>query len=417
MGNDETNVTGLAVALAVGVLIGIDRERRKGAGPGRGAAGLRTFALVGLLGGLALFVGGVAVAAVALGFVGLAALAGYVRSDQDDPGLTTEVALVAVFLLGALSVRDPTLGAGLGVATAVLLASRDALHRFVRSAMTAEELHDLLLLAAGAAIVWPLLPDRQLGPAGVLNPRDVWRLVLLVMGIGGFGHVAVRLAGARAGLPVAGLAGGFISSAATIGSMGATARSEPSLARAAVAGAVLSTVATILQMVAVVGSGNLALLRELALPFAAAGLTAALFAGLAAARVPRTGGVGRTAGKPFSLAAAIVFAAIVSSVLVASALLNDVAGEGGVFVSAAVGGFADAHAAGGSVATLSGRGDINLPAAELAVLLALTANTVTKLVAAFGAGGRGFGLAVSGGLLAVLATLWGGWAAAAAAGL
>lgn len=410
MGPDDPSVTGLAVALAVGILIGIDRERRKGDGPGRGAAGLRTFALVGLLGGLALFVGGAAVAAVALAFVGLAAIAGYVRSDQEDPGLTTEVALVAVFLLGALCVREPVLGAGLGVAAALLLATRDTLHRFVRSAMTEDELHDLLLLAAAAAIVLPLLPDRRLGPDGVLNPRDVWRLVLLVMGIGGFGHVAVRLAGARAGLPVAGLAGGFVSSAATIGSMGTIARTQPSLARAAVAGAVLSTLATVVQMVAVVGSGSLPVLRELALPFAGAGVAAFLFGGVAALRVPRTATESRAAGKPFSLAAALVFAAIVSTVLVASAVLNDLAGDEGVYLSAALGGFADAHAAGGSVATLAGRGDIGVPAAAFAIVLALSTNTLTKLIAAFGTGGRPFGLAVAGGLFAVLGLLWGGWA-------
>lgn len=416
METDTGTIAGLAAALAVGTLVGIDRERRKGSGPGRGAAGLRTFALVGLLGGVAILVGGTAVAAVSLAFVGLAALASYLRSGPDDPGMTTEVAMVAVFLLGALSVREPALGAGLGVGTAVLLASRDWLHRVVNSAMTEDEVHDLLLFAAAAAIVWPLLPDRQVGPGAVLNPRDVWRLVLLVMGIGGLGHVAVRLAGVRAGLPIAGLAGGFISSAATIGSMGGIARTQPQVARAAVAGAVLSTLATIIQMVLVVGSGSLDTLVELAAPFAGAGLVALAFAGVAALRIPKSG-TGHQPGRPFSLTAALIFAAIVSTVLVASAVLNDLAGDRGVYLSASLAGLADAHAAGGSVATLAGRGEISDETAALAVLLGMSTNTLTKLGAAYAGGGRGFALAVAGGLLAVVGALWGGLALAGAQGI
>jgi hypothetical protein len=101
-----TDVTGIAVALAAGLLVGAERERRKGEGPARAAAGIRTFAVVGLLGGLAALVGGAAVIAVALGFVALAALAGYLASREDDPGLTTESAMVATFLLGALAIKS-----------------------------------------------------------------------------------------------------------------------------------------------------------------------------------------------------------------------------------------------------------------------------------------------------------------------
>jgi uncharacterized membrane protein (DUF4010 family) len=408
---DPGHLLGLAVALAVGILVGLERERSKGTGPGRQAAGLRTFALTAVAGGGAYIVGGEVVTAVALAFVGAAALLSYIQDRSDDPGLTTEVALVTVFLLGALSINEPVLSAGLGVAVTTMLAAKSELHRLARSLITEDELHDLLLLAAAAVIVLPLLPDRPVGPYDALNPFEVWRLVVLVMAIGGVGHVAVRVAGARAGLPIAGIAGGFVSSAATIGSMGSTARSEPALARAATAGAVLSTVATMVQMVAVVGASNTATLRAIAWPLAAGFIAAAAFGVAVAARVPRLEQEPTTPGRPFSLRGAIAFAAAVAVILLAAAALNDVAGSRGAVVSAALGGFADSHASGASAAALAERGQTSVDVAVLGVLAALTTNTVTKLVVAAVAGGRRFALTVGAGLACVLAATW---AAAAA---
>lgn len=159
---------GLAVALGVGLLLGVERERRKGSA--RGPAGIRTFALVGLLGGLADVVGGVAVVAVAGSFVGLATVAALLRSRESDPGITNEVALMVTFLLGAVAQRDPQLAAGIGVAVALVLASREQLHRLVRDTLAEEEVHDGLLFAAAALIVLPLVPDKGFGPQEARNP-------------------------------------------------------------------------------------------------------------------------------------------------------------------------------------------------------------------------------------------------------
>ena len=121
---------------------------------------MRTFALVGLAGGISWRVGGAVTAAVALAFVGVAALLGYIRSEEEDPGLTTEVALVVDFLLGALAQRETAEAAGLGVATAVILAERERLHHIVRQTLSERELHDGLLFAACALIVLPSFPTR-----------------------------------------------------------------------------------------------------------------------------------------------------------------------------------------------------------------------------------------------------------------
>ena len=222
-------VVGFLVALGVGLLIGIDRERNKGDGATRHPAGLRTFTLASLLGATAMAVGDEGLlAAAALGMVAFAGLS-YWRARDGDPGLTTETALVLTTLLGGLAIKHPEFAAGLGVVVAVLLAARSALHRFVRSVLTDDELRDLLIFAAATLVVLPLLPDKPIGPYGALNLRTVWTIVILVMAVSALGYVAVRLVGPRYGLPLAGLASGFVSSSATIGAMGTRAKEEPAI--------------------------------------------------------------------------------------------------------------------------------------------------------------------------------------------
>src|SRR6185437_5999593 len=249
---DAHLISGLGVALGVGLLVGGERERRKRERSTPSAAGIRTFAIAALAGAVSVVDGGLALLATATAAASLLAAVGYwITRDPEDPGLTTELALVLTVLLGGLAMREPMLAAGVGAALALLLASRSPLHHFVNQVLTEREVHDALVLAGATLIVLPLLPDGRFGPYGAVNPRAVWVLVLLVLAIGAAGHIAVRALGPRFGLPVAGLAAGFVSSSATIGAMGARARKTPALLSAATAGAVLSTVATVVQMGAV----------------------------------------------------------------------------------------------------------------------------------------------------------------------
>jgi uncharacterized membrane protein (DUF4010 family) len=219
-------------------LIGTERERRKGTGPERSAAGLRTFTLASLTGAVSFIVGGAPLLAVTTaGIFGLAAL-GYWRRVTDDPGLTTEVALVSATVLGGFAVARPGLAAGIAVAIAIVLNARTALHRFARSVLSEDEIRDALIFAAATLIVLPILPNQPMGPFSALNPSAIWIIVILVMAISALGHIAVRLAGARYGLPIAGFASGFISSAATVAAMGARAATQPELLWPAAAGAI-----------------------------------------------------------------------------------------------------------------------------------------------------------------------------------
>ncbi len=401
----------LSVALGIGLLIGAERERRKGTGPHRAPAGIRTFALASLAGGLSLSFGGPVVLAASAVTVGILAALGYARRRAVDPGLTTEMALLTTFLLGALAVRETALAAGLAVAVAVLLASRTRLHRFVRRVLTEQELHDALLFAACALVVLPLTPNKPVGPFHVLNPRTLWKLVVLVMGISAAGYVGRRLWGPRLGLPLAGFAGGFISSAATIGSMGRLAVERPALRRAAVAGAVLSTVATFVQMAVVLYATSAEALRVVARPLLFGGLAAVVYGGVFASRVVRScPDSEEKSGRAFDLKSSLLLAGTVCVILFVSAAVYQSWGGRGLLPAVALAGFADTHSAAISAASLVAAGKLAAEQAEVPILAALSTNTVTKAVLASISGRGRFAAQTVPGLLLVILAAWAGFA-------
>ena len=397
----------LASALAIGLLIGAERERRKGEGPQRSPAGIRTFALASLLGGVSVVLGGnlllAVMAAVIAGFCAVA----YLRTHEQDPGLTSEIALVLSVLLGGLAQRETATASALAVVVTVLLAVRHRLHHFVSNVISETELADALIFAAATLVVLPLMPDRYLGPFGAINPRTIWKIVILMMSISAGGYVAVRLLGPRFGLPIAGLASGFVSSTATIGAMGARALQEPALARPAVAGAVLSTVATILQMAAVLAATSRSTLYQMRFPLIAAGVAALAYgAVLTTLSVRQKVPVAAQKGRAFSLKIAIFFAATIAVMLFLSAALNAWLGKAGVLAAAAVAGFADTHAAAVSVASLVAASKFTAQEAVLPILAGLTTNTITKAIVAISSGGRRYAMQIIPGLVIVIGAAW-----------
>jgi uncharacterized membrane protein (DUF4010 family) len=397
----------LASALAIGLLMGAERERRKGEGPQRSAAGIRTFALASLMGGVSVVLGGNLLLAVTTGVIAAFTVAAYLRTHEKDPGLTSEAALVLAVLLGGLAQTATATASALAVTVTVLLAAREPLHRFVADVISEDELDDALIFAAATLVVLPLMPDRYLGPFGSINPRTIWKIVILMMSISAGGYLAVRLLGARFGLPIAGLASGFVSSTATIAAMGARAAKEPALARPAVAGAVLSTVATIVQMVLVLAATNRATLYQMRLPLIASGVAAVAYGVVLTVlsvreKVPPPAQKGRA----FSLKGAAFFAGLIAVMLFLSAALNAWLGKTGVLVAAAVSGFADTHSAAVSVASLVAGGKFAAKDAVLPILAAMSSNTVSKAVVAISTGGRRFAMRIIPGLVIVIGAAW-----------
>jgi uncharacterized membrane protein (DUF4010 family) len=397
-----------AVALGLGLLIGLERERSKGEGPTRRPAGIRTFAFFSLAGALAVHIGAVVLLATVTAVMATLVAMSYLFSHDDDPGLTTEAGLMIAPLLGGLAMSDPELAAGLGVAVAALFAAKARVHDFVKSTLTAAELNDGLILAIATLIVWPQLPDRNLGPFDALNPHMLWLLVILILLIGIAGHVATRLLGTRYGLPIAGFASGFISSTATIGSMAGCAADRPTNMGSAVAGAALSTVATFVQMALLLFVVNQQVLVALAPALAAGGLAATLyglmFTMLAlGSDMPRRTEPVRT----FNIQAALILAATMAAMLVAAAILKDRYGEAGVVAGAALAGLVDTHSAAISVASLATAEKLSPGDAVLPILVAMSSNALAKGVMAVGAGSRGFALRIVPGLVLSMASAWG----------
>jgi uncharacterized membrane protein (DUF4010 family) len=246
-----------------------------------------------------------------------------------------------------------------------------------------------------------------MGPYDVLNPRSIWIIVILVMAISAAGYVAVRLLGARFGLPITGLASGFISSIATISAMGALSAKAPNVLAAAVAGAVLSTAATIFQMAAVLGTTNVTTLRALSVPLICAGVAAVAYGAVFTFRALQEKTEHEPQqGRAFSLLTAAEFALILSGILVASAMLREWFGETGVILIAAVAGFVDTHSPAISIASLVAAGKINAADAVIPILATFTTNMISKMIFAQTSGGTSFALRVIPGLILVAFAAW-----------
>jgi uncharacterized membrane protein (DUF4010 family) len=405
---DESTLLGLCIALGIGLLVGAERERRKGSGSTRGAAGIRSFTVTSLLGAVAMLLGGSLLLAVTVLIIGVLAVVSYQRTRDDDPGTTTEIALVLICLLGGLAVVQSALAAGIGVTLTVLLAARNRMHFFVSGVLTERELHDALLFLAVTLIVMPLAPDHFIGPFAAFNPHAIARLVVLVMAISALGYIATRLLGERFGLPLAGFAAGFISSTATIHAMGARASKQPEQMRAAVAGAVLSSIATIIQMAVVIASIQPVLLNQLLKPLVFGGVAACLYSlvfilkGVSPVSSQQNSSVGRA----FDLKTALGFAAIVSIILVISAGLNSWLGARGMLLAAGLTGLVDPHATAASVASLVVNSKLSAEAAQLAVLIGLTTNSAMKAVVSFYAGRARYAAYIVPGLALVIGAVW-----------
>ena len=416
---DNGLLLGLAVALGSGLLIGLERERRKGEGPTRRAAGIRSFALVALAGALAQALAQPAlVAAGALAVVLLAGLAyGFDRwratglphtrpPDTADPGMTTELALVVTYFIGVLALSQPALAAGCAAAVAVLLAARGTLHRVATRLLSAQELHDGLLLAALGLVLLPLVPQQPVPWLAGLQPSVLAGLVLLILLLQAAGHMALRWAGPGIGLPLSGLLGGFVSSTATVAAMGSRLRTDPALAGPCTAAGVLSTGATWLQALLMLWAVAPALALQLT-PALLAAAAVALGVGGGLAWRGRQDPALATAAPPGDGALQIRQALLVAAMLTGVTLLVTQAdrlfGQAGTLASVALAGLADAHAGVTAVAALHAQGRIGAAGAGAAVLMAVGANGITRTAVAWTTGGRRYALWVALGLLLALA--------------
>ena len=389
-----TAVTALLVALGCGLLVGIERERRKGTGPNRAFAGVRTFAVTSVAGAAAALtqIGGLVVVGALL-VIGLTLLA-YQRDRSDDPGVTTEIALLLTYLTGVLCVWSLPLAAGLAVALTVLLAGRERLHRFALQWLRPGEVRDGIVLAALALMALPLVPDQPLWGTP-LNPHKVVQLLVLLLGVQSLAHLAARLLAARHAVAVSALAAGFVSSTATIATLGLSVREQGASPRLMAGGGLLSCVSTQLQLLLVAAAMQPAWLARLWLPALLGGGLVAVWGwvlvrgapvdgdGLAVSSPRIEGLVARGDDRMFSLPGAAAVAALLSGIQLAVHALQRWLGDAGLMAGALVAAMADLHSALAAVfaATEPMSGSVGVWAVALALLVHAASKSFTAVFA------------------------------------
>jgi uncharacterized membrane protein (DUF4010 family) len=351
---DLTLAWNFATALLIGALVGIERERHKQRHEHPEIAGLRTFILVALFGALSGWVSLVLATSwvLAAGLIAITAavLTGYVLSVRLNPeglGLTTEVAAVATFLLGALAMLGQReLAVGVGVTVAAVLAYKQPLHGFV-GRLGSDDVFAVLRLLIATFIILPILPDKTVDPWDALNPQSLWLLVLLIAGLSLVGYVLTRMLGAHRGIPLTGLSGGLVSSTAVTLSFARQSRElQYATANSAIAsGILLAWTVSFVRVLVEVLVVNRALLPSL-LP-AMISMTV-VCAGFAAWHQRRAGQEIQAQDvplrNPFSLTAAIKFAALFAAVLLVVKLAQAHAPETGLYYVAALAGTTDVDA-------------------------------------------------------------------------
>ena len=396
----QDSLTGLLTALGLGLLIGTVRERLHK--PVETMAGIRTHTLVAVLGSVSVGLG-MAPFVAALLMVGALAVVGYQQSAKTSLGMTGEVSILVTFVLAGLSMHDPMLASSIAVVVAGILFAKEPLRRFGRELIREDELKDVLLLAASAMVILPLLPNHAIDPWGALKPYALWRIVVLVMAVGMFGHIAFRATGTRWGFPIAGFFSGFVSSTASVVSLGRSVKDKPHLLYAASAAALLSILSSLILFAMVLGATSQALMSAMLLPLFVAGL-AVLMVSVFCLRMidvhepPEVD----TATSAFKISHALVIAATIGLVMLVSAWLRQLFGDSGTLVASWVVGLAEIHAAAVSVAQLAVAGTEQPDAVRWGVMGILVSSALAKSSIAFASGGRHYGVLVSAGLLAMI---------------
>jgi uncharacterized membrane protein (DUF4010 family) len=398
---------GLAVALGVGFLVGLQREQsasEQGTPEHLSLGGVRTFPLAALLGGLAVLLAGRFGAwVVGAGFLTLLVPIGLAYADdvrqKRDRGVTSEVSLVLTYFLGCLASAEGVAGsekerflltASLGVAVTALLSFKDPLHTLA-ARVSKKDLYATVKFGILALVVLPLLPNKDYGPLHALNPAKIGLFVVFIAGISFLGYLAVRILGTGKGLGVTGLIGGLASSTAVALSFSARAKREPSAARACALGIVLASTIMGIRLIAIVAVTNPSLVRLVAWPLGALTLSGLAGGALLYFKHQKEvlGAHSVNFSNPFEISSALKFGLLFSVIVVGAKAATQYWGETGSFLAALLAGTVDVDAISISISRLA-PGELSPEKAAVAIFLAAASNTVVKAGIAVVLGGWSF---------------------------
>ena len=405
----EQALSRLAVALGIGLLVGLERGwKTREVAPGSRAAGIRTFALSGLLGGvsgaLAQAIGGALGGGLLLGlsFAVYAAVAAVFERDaaraSDNYSATTIVAAMLTFLLGAFAVvGDLRVAAAAAVAATGILAARSEIHGWV-ARITWPELRSALVLLAMTFIVLPVVPDTAIGPNGGVNPREVWLIAIVLAGVSFLGYGAVKLLGTERGVLLGALAGGLVSSTAVTMSNARRAAAGEASPRLLAAGVAIATAVSFLRVIAVTAALKPVLLLIIGPPLAVAVPVAAGYAALAAYWNPDPADGGAPPPtefrNPFGFWPVVGFAVFLGIVILAGRAIGEQFGASGALVGALALGLADVDSVTVAMSRLVPQ-PLTETGASVAILGAVASNMFAKLALSVGIGHGRFAIGVA----------------------
>jgi uncharacterized membrane protein (DUF4010 family) len=405
----ETLLSRVALACGLGLLIGLERGwRTRDAAPGSRTAGIRTFAISGLLGGIVGALardpaGGLGVAGsllIGLSFVAFAVV--FMRFERDENiaahrfSATTTIAGLLTFMLGVYALLgDVNVAAAAAVAATGVLIVREDLHAWVKK-ITLAELQSVLVLLAMTLIALPIVPDRAIGPFGGVNPRQIWIIAIVLASISFAGFIAIRALGERRGVLVAGALGGIVSSTAVIFANARAAAAGNGTARVLAAGTALASAVSFMRVIAIVAVLNPALLSTAAPPLLVAALAAVAFCAVAI-RWP-SGAPGSQSPtefrNPFGFFSVVGMALSMGIIMLGGRMLSEEFGASGAFTTAALTGIFDVDAMTVSMTQLAPR-ILDIGNAANAIRVGVASATLGK--AAIGAilGGGRFAVAIA----------------------
>ncbi|MDZ4681975.1 MAG: MgtC/SapB family protein [Saprospiraceae bacterium] len=383
----------LLVTIGIGFLIGLEREHTAMTNNEKSFAGIRTFVFLVLLGFIAAMVyyllapwvyGAVFLAAVI--FVGVSY---WITASKGDIGGTTEFSALIAFLLGSLSFLGYIeLSLAITVIVLVVLSSKLKLKSIIGK-ITQEELYDLIRFVVAALLIFPFLPDANMGPYEVINPREIGWVVILTSGLGLLGYLLIKFLGASKGILLTGILGGLVSSTLITWVFAKRSRETPAFSANYATGILAASTIMVIRVMLWVTIFNGALARSLYVPLgimllAAAGITLYFY-------LRHKDGKNQDAsiplGKPLNLQGALIFGLLYMAIIVLISYTHAYFGAGGILVSSSLAGLADVDAITISISKLAGT-TVPLQIAGTAVLLATICNTLVKFSIALWAGSR-----------------------------
>lgn len=379
------------IALAIGLVVGLQREyddtQHDEDYDLESFAGVRTFALMGLLGCLVGFLSDIYQAPyLVLGLLFPAALliivSYYLSGVRGSLGMTSEMAAFVTLLAGVICYWGQIqLAVAIGVATTVLLSLKLEIRRFVKL-ITREDVLATLKFAVITAIVLPLLPNEAIvttPPFDVLNPYKIWLMVVLISAINFLGYILIKVMGSQRGVSLTGFLGGLVSSTAVTLSMTKSSQTHPTMGKSFALAIVIAWMVMFGRVIAEVGLVNMTLLSILWLPMAATMLVALAYCGyLYLGHRPQEQQEQVAVSNPFELGPAIKFGLLYGVILLVVRFAQLFLGTAGIYLSSVISGIADVDAITLSMAELSRTGSVELSTAAQAIVLATMSNTLVK---------------------------------------